>query len=463
MIRGNAGALLCLRQVVLWNRDHYGPDRCILNNPARRLTAEPTRRDGLKYTRYRMPFAPDEVTPEQTQYSLIPVNPVSYSTLSKEHLEERIRQDVAAGCNAYTLSFMPGWGEMWRTYTRLFHDTAAAAGARVVLWMNYICDEGKEFWEIVRKEYARALEHYPKATLFFSDWEFHNVTKDGGGVHCFCPRCKAAFRQFAKLPAATDLADDAIMTQHRKEWLAFREWQDGEIQARITQVAHSLGRQYMTYSWSSNDGFWEACRGKIDVAFVGMPGNSVADQNFQAALDRYAADFRKRSGLGRAIGQRFVFFSDTARHGWKATVLSDDGFVHPPSWKTQVLRVVAALQGGIDLQSSNEFAGGMRYYLGEATRILSEFEPLFLNGERADALAACDHLSYPDVLVLRLGSERLVLLFNETDAAQSVVLRNRDLAPGETATVFGASSRTDSPAEMSVTVPANDVAVVHIK
>jgi hypothetical protein len=67
------------------------------------------------------------------------------------------------------------------------------------------------------------------------------------------------------------------------------------------------------------------------------------------------------------------------------------------------------------------------------------------------------------VLVLRRGGQRLVLLFNDTDAAQSVVLRNKELAPGQTATVFGTSSRTDAPAEMPVRIPANDVAVVHIK
>ena len=107
--------------------------------------------------------------------------------------------------------------------------------------------------------------------------------------------------------------------------------------------------------------------------------------------------------------------------------------------------------------------GGIRYCLGEATRVLSEFEPLFWDGERADALATCDRLSYPDVLVLRLGDQRLVLLFNETEASQSVVLQNKGLTPGQTATVFGASTRTDSPAEMPVTIPAHDVAVVHIK
>jgi len=105
----------------------------------------------------------------------------------------------------------------------------------------------------------------------------------------------------------------------------------------------------------------------------------------------------------------------------------------------------------------------VHYYLGEATHVLSAFEPLFWDGERADAWATCDRLRYPNVLVLCLGGQRLVLLFNETDAAQSVVLTNKERAPGQTAPVFGTSSQSDSPAETPVRLPANDVAVVHIK
>ena len=218
------------------------------------------------------------------------------------------------------------------------------------------------------------------------------------------------------------------MQQHAREWLAFRDWQDGEFQGRIARrratgppvhdVLVVLERRLL--GGLPREDRRGICR---------PAGEFRGGSKFPARPDDFAADFRKRTGLRRAVGQRFVFFADTVKHGWKATVLSDDGFVHPASWKTQVLRVVAALQGGIDLQSSHEFAGGIRYYLGEATRVLSAFEPLFWDGERADALATCDRLSYPDVLVLRLGGQRLVLLFNETDAAQSVVLTNKELRP----------------------------------
>jgi len=180
-------------------------------------------------------------------------------------------------------------------------------------------------------------------------------------------------------------------------------------------------------------------------------------------LDGYAAELKEQAGYARAVGQRFVFFRDNTPQGWQTTVLSDDGFVHPQSWKSQVLRVVATLHGGVDLQCSDEFAAGMRYYLGEATRLISDFEPLFWEGERADDLAASDQIAYPDLLVLRRGEERLVLLFNEAEQPLRVVLENRELGAGQTATLYGTPGKAADARRMEVTVPAEDVVAAHIQ
>lgn len=614
----NTGTIL-LRQVIVWNKTHYGPNRClvppvkewgfprggmetlrialysplpfrlhdfeltlevpaqfqilnktdypsryIMNNPARKLLAEPTTRDGLRYTRFRMFHKPGEVKPDQTQYTLVPIKmvgdfrpdtcrfylrrsargnfteleqavpvnilppvngrqlekimisqyaPLGYSTMSKEHLAERLAQDAAAGCNTYMLSYAPGWGELWRNYVTLFHDTAVSNGARIVLWSNFplnygstgkghlaqyptwihehpeahgryykntpkwgehprkrpycnqyaISDGGEALWQVVKQEYARMLELYPKASMFWSDWEFHNVNKDGTGVHCFCDRCKDAFRQFAKLPANGVLTDEVIMAEHRQQWIAFRDYQDGEIVGRMARTARELGRTYMTYSWSGNSGFWAACKGKLDAAFAGVPGNSVADSYYQKMLDDFAVGFFERTGLKRLTGQRFVFFKNVSKDGWKAKVLAHDGYVSPKSWKTQVLRIVATLHGGIDMQSSTEFVAGIRYYLGEATRIISEYEHLFWDGERADDLAESEQIGYPNLLVLKLAQERLVLLFNEGKADLTVTLRNKGDVAERTASVFGTDTEVISPQSMTVVVPGEDVAVVHIR
>ena len=614
---GAVGSALLLRQVILWNKTHYGPNRCVVppvkewgfprggfetlylalysplpyrledyefildvpeqftlldktnywaryidHQKPQEIVVEKVQRDAGACTRYRMLFKSGHVRPDKTQYSLFPLKmagvpkgetcrfyfrrsargnfteleqfmpvrilppvngrrpknvmisqyaPAGYTPLSKEHLEERIKADVAAGCNFYMLSHTAAWGEKWKDYLELFHETVTKAGCHFILWSNFplnygganghlayypawikehpeahgryyknqpawgetkykcpycnqyvISEEGKEFWEIVKKEYVRKLELFPRAEMIFADWEFHNVRKDGSGVHCFCDRCKNAFKAYAKLPEDADLSDEAIMKNHYKAWLTFRDYQDSEIVRRMVDLSHELGKRHLIYTWAANMGFWEAGRGKYDVLFPGMPGNGVADSYLQPSLDDYARNLWQKSAFKRAMGQRFVFFKGLAKDGWKVTVLSYDGFVHPKSWKSQVLRIVAALHGGVDIQNSNEFAGGMRYYLGEATRIISTFEPLFWEGERADDLASSEQIKYPNLLVLKRGDERLVLLFNEGDEPLEVALENKNLKPGQKGVVFEAGIETDNPAKMKLTVPPEDVAVVHI-
>ena len=440
--------------------------------------------------------------------------PMGYSYLSREHLEVGLKQAAAAGWNSCALSWNVGWGPQWRDYMRLYHDLTTANGARVILWPNsnfplygtlcrghvaddlfrwveqtpgararyfgdsvawgpdhslfcpqFVMNEGAaRFRELVKEAYAVMLAGLPKADVIWNDWESHPwVAPDGKGSWCFCDRCKAAFREFAGLPAGADLSDAAILKEHRLRWETFRATVDGRLQAQIRMVCRDLGKPYMMYSWGSYEEFWQACRGNIDLGFPGTPGNAVADSHYQGLLDANMAFFRDKVGLPRVMGQRFSFFFGDAPGGGNVQVLSDDGYVQPRSWKTQILRVVAGFHGGVDLQNSFEYAAGSHYYIGEATRILSAFEPLFYEGERADGLAASEQVKYPNLLVLRRGKERLVLLFNEGKRPLPAVLANRNLQPGQVATLYGTSTPVKNPTTMKVTVPPEDVAVVHIR
>ena len=95
--------------------------------------------------------------------------------------------------------------------------------------------------------------------------------------------------------------------------------------------------------------------------------------------------------------------------------------------------------------------------------MLAAFEDIFADGERADSMAESDQIKYPNLLVLKHGKERLVLLFNESDAALSVTLRNIGLESGQKASVFESGIKADNPHEMKVTVPPVDVLAIHIK
>jgi hypothetical protein len=142
--------------------------------------------------------------------------------------------------------------------------------------------------------------------------------------------------------------------------------------------------------------------------------------------------------------------------------MSHDGFVDAKSWTSQILRVVAAFQGGVDLQSAAECVAGMQYSIGEATRIISEHEDFFASGQRADHLVASSEIGYPNLLVLKKGDARLVLLFNEGAEPLAVSLENKDVRPGQKARVYGSAAAFADPRKMRLELPRDSVTVVVI-
>lgn len=427
---------------------------------------------------------------------------------SEEHYQQHMQQSFQAGFNTW-ISPAPATAEEVRK-----------AGGRLIIWSNYpfygmknvqsrpgyrwlqehpeararyfgdsetwekrdqycpsyVVGEGRAtFLAEVKASYQNMLDKLPGTSIIWSDWEEvawnpgHGSpgagAREPGASWCFCDRCKAEFRKFANLPADADLSDAAIFRDHKAQWDAFRCGLDGQVAAIARQASNELGKPYMLYSWSSHTKLWEALRGSIDLAFPGVPGNEAGSASGQKYLDDIAVMFRDKVGLSRdkVMGQEFAMGHGYARIINPQAFLSrPDNYEDPRLQKRMILRIVAALGGGVDLCSSMDRVGGMLYWIGEATRILATHEDLFHTGERDDSLAECDSLQYPDVLVLRRGAERLVLLFNETDKPMQVRLRNKDLQPGQMATVFETGAKTGA-ADVSLTIPEQDVAVVHIK
>ena len=447
--------------------------------------------------------------------------PLGSSIMSKEHLDAWMSQDTMAGLNHYVHQPVPPCDKAWQNFEQAFLETARRKNAGMIMWspenfpLNYglmgggrlteypawlkadaaahgryyenrppwgggngrdetkmpycnqyvLSKEGVEFWEIAAREVARLLGPMRGAHTVFTDWEFELLNKDGSGTHCFCDRCKKAFKEFARLPDGEDLSDRAIVSHHRLQWLAFRQHQDGEIQRRLQEVCHKLGKQSMVYSWSHNMAFWEQCWKKIDVPFPGMPGFGVADSRAQEGLDAYAAQFRRLGFSKGLVAQRFLFLPDCTKDGWQnVKVKSNSGYVNAKSWKSEILRLLATFHRGVDLTEGEcTLSAGTHYWIGEATRIVSEYENLFLNGERADNLASSSEVRYPNLLVLKLGAERLVLLFNETPQPVRVTLHNKEVAAGQQATIDGVTPTAVAPEQMVVVIPPEDVALVHIR
>jgi hypothetical protein len=338
--------------------------------------------------------------------------------------------------------------------------------------------EGRSaFKEAVKKDFQeKVFAQIPEADSVWLNWESqswqlagsYTAAQKGDESYCFCDRCKKAFQEFAKLPADKPLTDDEIFKNHYKAWADFRSKLDGEVEGIVHDICAELGKKYYLYHGTSDTVLWEACKGKIEHAFPGLPGNGVANSAQQQFLDDSMQFFRTKVGLPRVVGQRFSFFGPFSMtdgpQAWKhCNVLSADGYINAKSWKTQIVRIVASVHEGVDMQSSVECVAGMFYYVGEATRMIAEYEDLFYDGTREDSLAASEQLKYPNLLVLTKGDERLVLLFNETDKPLQVELNNKNLKKGQKASVFESSEKIGNPERMSVTVPAGDVSAVHIK
>lgn len=322
---------------------------------------------------------------------------------------------------------------------------------------------------------------YPKASVFFVNYEqriWANSSSDVKANHCFCDNCKKAFCKYAILPDTADLSDNSILKNYKVKWKAFREELEGRLNGMVLEVCNELGLKYMVYDDVVNDGYWSASRGKIDIVFPGWPGDGTAIGNVtggttkdfpvtQNSLDECMVLFHKEMGKTQILGQLFASrypYESRAGGNWiQRCGSTKDGFLDAKGVKSQILRVVSAFHGGVDINNSLERCAGQFYYIGEATRMIAEYEDIFYEGKREDSLAESEQIKYPNLLVLTNGDERLILLFNETDKPLTVKLNNKNLKNGQDASIFESSEKISNPEKMSVNVAAGDVTAVHIK
>jgi hypothetical protein len=373
------------------------------------------------------------------------------------------------------------------THARFFNNGQASTGIKNMNMELMFCPSfatqagAKPFKDAVKSDISlmknggtKEYIGFPKASIYWTDFEQgtwwenghgYTIALTGGGSYCFCDNCKKAFRQYAGLPETADLSDDNIFRNYRSDWRTFRDILMGEVNGIVREACNELGLKYSWYNGIHNKGQSIASKGKIDIFFAGCPGDGTANAEQQKTLDSIMKFYREEVGFSSITGQ---LFASSYEEGGSinmsgGSTWEKDGFLNPKRLKPQLLRMVASFHGGVDLNTSVERCAGSHYYIGEATRLIAEYEDLFYAGERADQLAVSEQIKYPNLLVLKKGKERLVLLFNEGTQPLRVLLENRELASGQKATIFGVKQVVEQPGKMEVTVEPGDVTVVHIK
>ncbi|MBO4630962.1 MAG: hypothetical protein J5858_03475 [Lentisphaeria bacterium] len=334
------------------------------------------------------------------------------------------------------------------------------------------------FFKAVRDDYKEFFFHdYPDSEYIFLNWEqepwrntIYRKSTDPRKAYCFCALCKKNFRAFAKIPAGQELSNETIFKKYYEQWRSFRYSLDAQVHDIVVKAAGSLGKKIYFYSWSNHFGYWEAARNVPYKVFLGLPGNPSADRKQQISMDQFMKFHMGQLKRKNIVGQRFVFFPQTygwnfaRKEGWlNFNVMSDDGYIHPETWKWETIRILATLQGGLDYQNPLEMIGGIKYYVGEATRMIAEYEDIFYFGKRNDSLAESKEITYPDLLVLEYGKKRLVLAFNEGSAPKTVTIRNKSLINGAKAEAYYANRKFDRADSITLTIPPNDVEAICIE
>jgi hypothetical protein len=148
----------------------------------------------------------------------------------------------------------------------------------------------------------------------------------------------------------------------------------------------------------------------------------------------------------------------------KSFFSSDSFFYYPKEQKLVMVRMAAITHKGGLLESAAYCSAGTYYYMGEATRMIAAYEDLFHDGVREDKLATSDTFKYPNLLVLKKGDERLVLIFNEGYSKPVTgTVRNLNLKPGQKATIWESKQKVSNAANIKITVQPQDVVAIHIK
>ena len=334
----------------------------------------------------------------------------------------------------------------------------------------------ERYIKAVQDDYVNILfKDYPTMKYSFINWEyepwaeFHTSPSPQKTAHCFCDLCKASFRKWAGLKDDLPLDNETILKQYYVKWRNFRNYQDGQVHIIIGDALADIGKEAIFYSGTHQRSYWKAAGEAKYKVFLGCPGNPPADRFWQKNMDSAMDFFRKNTRHRNIMGQRFIFqpstysWSINRENGWlTCNVLSHDGFIHPQTWKTQVIRTLASLHGGIDLQNPLEMVAGIRYYVGEATRMIAKYEKFFTEGTRQDDSVESADIAYPDVLVLTLNDERLVMLFNESPKEKEVRIVNRSLPERSRGFSFYDGKEIDAVRECKISIPAHDVAVIHI-
>jgi len=335
---------------------------------------------------------------------------------------------------------------------------------------SFAINEGRsEVLRCLREDIAEKRQRIcPQATMFWVNWE--RIIDFRAMDICFCQRCLDSFRKYAGLSAAAVLTREEIKNKYAAEWSRFQDILDGKMMGLVSEAVQQLGMKFEVYHFYSDRGAWIEMGKNGEILFnPGCPGSGQAVGNNQVTIDGVAKFYREKCSTTVSRGQMIL-----PNIGWGGSrflwgCVDPDGFFFvPESLKSAIVRIAATLKGGSRIDTNMQ--GGTLFYIGEGTRLVTDYEELFYQGVREDSLVKSNEIAYPNALVLARktdaegSNERLVLLFNDGVEAKTVSIENLNLGKNAVAEIWESNAqKISAPSVMTVEIPPRDVTAIYIK
>jgi len=128
---------------------------------------------------------------------------------------------------------------------------------------------------------AWLLETVNREPYTGADWDLEDPVIDPP-TYCTCDRCLEAFREFAKLPADTEITTDQLLDEYRDRWVDFRCGQNAEMAGRLRDMLHKADRpiEFSVYSGFQSKRTrehygvdWSMMAPMLDWGIAGYSGN----------------------------------------------------------------------------------------------------------------------------------------------------------------------------------------------
>ena len=325
------------------------------------------------------------------------------------------------------------------------------------MWcQEYLAGGGKVFYDSLRPAIQEAKEKLGEIFYVFWDWEYPIAA-----YSCFCDRCVSAFRRFAKIPEGERLTDETIVTKYAGQWKAFRYEQSARHMTSMNEFCKEYGTRVNNWSPTPSitygDFDYSLVKDWYRYHFFAWPGATLPLQG--AGRDGWPASLWQQDFPGiHLVGQTIVDY-------FAGMVVDERMF------KIWTVNVALGTAGGgwvlwLDSTYPLNQTSGMSYFIGEATRLIHDFEGFFTAARLITPRFKQEGLkgAFSSLVALESadGKEALVLLFNQEDEPAEVTVTPQGQAPWTAAQQWEGRAFEDT-GKVTVTVPAKDVIALRYK